>query len=159
MKWLAGLFASEPPSIGEAHVADAGAFCALHARSFRRGWSEDEMEQLLRDPQITAHRAALRDKTVGFVVSRRAADEAEILSIAVAARQRGRGIARQLLGHHMQRLAGFGTKALFLEVEEGNAAARRLYERAGFTQVGRRPSYYGGGKDTAAALVLRRDLT
>ena len=117
------------------------------------------MEQLLRDPQVLAHRAASGTKTIGFVLSRRAHDEAEILSIAVAAKARRKGTARQLLQHHMRRLAGLGTKALFLEVEEANVAARRLYERAGFTQVGRRPSYYGTGKDAAAALVLRRDLT
>ncbi|BAT58034.1 ribosomal-protein-alanine N-acetyltransferase [Variibacter gotjawalensis] len=159
MSWLGNLFTSEPPTISDARQHDAPAFCSLHARSFRRGWSEDEMEQLLRDPQITAHRIGSKDKTIGFVLSRRAADEAEILSIAVSSRQRGRGIGRQLLMYHMQRLAGLGTKALFLEVEEANAAARRLYQKAGFAQVGRRPSYYGSGKDAVAALVLRRDLT
>jgi ribosomal-protein-alanine N-acetyltransferase len=42
-----------------------------------------------------------------------------------------------------------------LEVGEDNTPARRLYARAGFREVGRRPGYYAGGK---AALVLRRDL-
>jgi len=41
------------------------------------------------------------------------------------------------------------------DVEESNTPARRLYARAGFREVGRRPGYYPGGK---GALVLRRDL-
>lgn len=159
MNWLRGLIGAAPLSFVDARLADAPAFCTLHAAGFRRGWSEDEMEGLLRDPQVLSHRAARGRKTVGFVLSRRAADEAEILSIAVAARQRGGGVARGLLQHHMRRLAGLGAKALFLEVEEANAPARALYRRAGFIEVGRRPSYYASGKEPVAALVLRRDLT
>ena len=96
---------------------------------------------------------------VGFIVSRRAADEAEILSVAVARAWRGRGLSRKLLDLHLRRLAGLGLRAVFLEVDEDNVPARKLYARAGFSQVGRRPGYYAQGRDkAAAALVLRRDL-
>ncbi|MEA2950208.1 MAG: [ribosomal protein S18]-alanine N-acetyltransferase, partial [Alphaproteobacteria bacterium] len=91
------------------------------------------------------------------ILSRLAADEAEILSVAVASSQRGKGLARQLLDLNLRRLAGLGVPAVFLEVDEGNAPARRLYQRAGFRDVGRREGYYPGGKG-AAALILRRDL-
>jgi ribosomal-protein-alanine N-acetyltransferase len=48
---------------------------------------------------------------------------------------------------------------VFLEVDEGNAAARRLYARFGFDNVGRRPAYYPqSGTAGSAALVLRRDV-
>ena len=48
---------------------------------------------------------------------------------------------------------------MFLEVDEDNEPARRLYRRAGFREVGRRAGYYQQGRDHAAtALVLRRDL-
>jgi ribosomal-protein-alanine N-acetyltransferase len=64
-----------------------------------------------------------------------------------------------LLDLHLRRLAGLGAKAVFLEVDEDNAAARRLYARAGFRDVGRRPGYYSQGRDHAAtAVVMRRDL-
>jgi ribosomal-protein-alanine N-acetyltransferase len=92
---------------------------------------------------------------IGFILSRMAGGEAEILSIAIAQRQRGRGFARPLLHLHLRRLAGLGARAVFLEVDERNAAARALYRRAGFYDVGRRQGYYQTG---ASALVLRRDL-
>jgi ribosomal-protein-alanine N-acetyltransferase len=95
----------------------------------------------------------------GFILSRMAAGEAEILSVAVATRWRGRGIARRLLDLHLRRLAGLGVSAVFLEVEEGNEPALRLYHRAGFREVGRRPGYYADGTGApVAARVLRRDL-
>ena len=53
----------------------------------------------------------------GFILSRLAAGEAEILSIAIAPKQRGRGLARPLLDLNLRRLAGLGARTVFLEVE------------------------------------------
>ena len=160
MGFFAQLFARAEPMLSEAGPRDAGAIAALHAVSFRRGWSEQEVEGLLLDRQVIAHRALLRGKLTGFIMSRLAADEAEILSVAVAARSQGRGLARKMLNLHLRRLAGLSARAVFLEVDEHNVAAIRLYDRAGFREVARRPNYYpGAGDKPAAALVLRRDLT
>jgi ribosomal-protein-alanine N-acetyltransferase len=155
MSWFARLFARAEPTLSAATARDAASLAALHAASFSRGWSESEFEQLLTDRSVTVDRAVGGVHNIGFIVSRRAADEAEILSVAVARAWQGRGLARRLLDLHLRRLAGVGLRAVFLEVDEGNAPARRLYARAGFHEVGRRPGYYSGGK---SALVLRRDL-
>jgi ribosomal-protein-alanine N-acetyltransferase len=153
------LFTRERPALSEASVRDAEAIAALHAASFRRGWSEVEVEGLLGERNVVTHRAAWRASLRGFIMSRCAADEAEILSVAVARASRGRGLARALVDLHLRRLAGLGCRAVFLEADENNRAAIRLYNRAGFREVSRRANYYpaGGGK-AAAALVLRRDL-
>ena len=58
----------------------------------------------------------------------------------------------------LRRLAGLGARAVFLEVDELNDPALRLYHRAGFRELSRRPNYYPGHDGGAAALVLRRDL-
>ena len=147
------------PVLSEARTQDAAALAALHAAAFRRGWSEDELERLLIDKTVIAHRAMVGRTLAGFIISRLAAGEAEILSVAVAPARRGRGLARKLLDLHLRRLAGLGATAVFLEVDEDNAPARRLYDRARFRDVGRRPAYYArNGAPPAAALVLRRDL-
>ena len=153
------LFARGEPVLSEAGPRDAAAIAALHAASFRRGWSEQEVEGLLIDRNVIAHRAMVSRKFAGFIMSRLAADEAEILSVAVGGARRGRGLARDLLNLHLRRLAGLGARAVFLEVDENNAPAARLYARAGFREVSRRANYYpdAAGK-ASAALVLRRDL-
>jgi ribosomal-protein-alanine N-acetyltransferase len=157
---LARLFARGEPTISDATPQDAAALAELHARSFRRGWSENEFEQLLIERNAMAHRAMAGRALAGFIVSRLAAGEAEILSVAVASKWRGRGLAAALLRRHLGRLAGQGVASVFLEVDEDNMPARRLYQRAGFREVGRRRGYYPQGDGgNATALVLRRDLS
>ena len=152
------LFVRRAPTLMEAGAGDACAFASLHAASFHRAWSEGEFEALLSQSNAVAHRAMMGRSLVGFVLSRMAAGEAEILSIAVAASRRGKGLAGRLLQLHLRRLAALGVRAVFLEVAEDNAPAQRLYRRAGFRQVGRRAAYYSPAPGPGA-LVLRRDLT
>ena len=98
----------------------------------------------------------------GFILSRLVAGEAEILSVAVAAARRGKGLARRLLDLHLRRLAGLGARTVFLEVDEGNEPARRLYRRAGFREVGRREGYYrdaAKGKHRRAGAAARPALS
>ena len=159
IQMVARLFSRAEPVLSDATPRDAAAIAALHAASFRRGWSEDEFESLLADRKVVAHRAMVGRSLVGFILSRIVDDEAEILSVAVAGSRRGRGLARLLLNLHLRRLAGLGVRAVFLEVDEDNAAARRLYARGGFREVGRRAGYYPReGGEPSMALVLRRDL-
>ena len=143
------------PAFSEARPGDAAAIAAVHGASFQRGWGEDEIHRLLIARSTVAQRAMIGPKLIGFILSRLAAGEAEILSVAIAPAWRGRAISRPLLDLHLRRLAGLGARSVFLEVGERNAPACRLYRRAGFYEVGRRQGYYEGG---ATALVLRRDL-
>ena len=157
--WIRRLLTRSAPTLAEAGPRDAAAMAKLHAASFHRGWSDGEIESLLLDRNVIAHRAIVGRGLVGFILSRLAIDEAEILSVAIAPARRGRGLSRQLLDLHLRRLAGIGVHRVFLEVDEGNLPARKLYARAGFRDVGRREAYYSDQRGrNAAALVLRRDL-
>jgi ribosomal-protein-alanine N-acetyltransferase len=159
---LAALFRRAEPAILDARPGDASALAALHRISFRHGWSENEFERLLSDRAAIAHVARAhggRGAVIGFVLSHRVVDEAEILLVALAPGERGHGTASKLLSRHLSRLAAAGVARVFLEVDEGNAAARKLYARAGFAEVGKRAGYYRKPEGNAAALVLGRNLS
>ncbi|HEY8268157.1 MAG TPA: GNAT family N-acetyltransferase [Xanthobacteraceae bacterium] len=161
MGFFSRLFGKSEPAILDARPQDAATLAIVHATCFRHGWSEAEFEQLLADRSVIAQVGRSdggRGRIVGFILSRRAADEAEILTVAVLPAERGRGLASSLVRRHLSRLAALGVARLFLEVEDGNRPALRLYERAGFSQVGRREGYYAKPAGTAVARVLRRDL-
>jgi [ribosomal protein S18]-alanine N-acetyltransferase len=158
--WLSGLFGNATAVVEPAGLRDAPRLAELHGASFHRGWGEGEFEDMLSQRNTLVHRLRLGSRCIGFAVSRIAADEAEILSIAIAAGHRGRGLSRQLLLTHLGHLAGRGVRTVFLEVEENNQPARRLYDRAGFAVAGRRERYYQeAGGEQLNALVMRRDLS
>ncbi len=155
------LFGRVEPAILEARPDDASAIASVHSLSFLHGWSEAEVERLLSDKTTLGHVARLHGGSgpvVAFVLSHSVLDEAEILTIAVVSHARGKGIAERLLARHMGRLASLGVRKLFLEVDEKNTAARKLYARTGFQEVGRRDGYYRRPEGNAAALTMRRDL-
>ncbi|MGI8569296.1 MAG: ribosomal protein S18-alanine N-acetyltransferase [Methylocella sp.] len=142
--------------------AERSAECAaIHATSFAYPWHEADFEQLFVASGTFADGAieAKEEHLAGFVLSRVAAGEAEILTIAVAPEWRRRGIATSLLAPHMAGLAAIRVDRLFLEVDAENSAARALYARFGFEQVGERKAYFRtAGARLAGALVMRRDL-
>jgi ribosomal-protein-alanine N-acetyltransferase len=143
-------------SLDRRHAASCA---AIHATSFGTPWGLADFEAFFGAKEAIAHGAAVSagKEIAGFVLSRAAADEAEILTIAVAPTHRRLGLARALLRIHCESLAASGTKTLFLEVELTNLAARALYASSGFMPVGERKNYYrAGGSD---ALVLRLDLS
>ncbi|MGG5820674.1 GNAT family N-acetyltransferase [Falsiroseomonas sp. HW251] len=132
---------------------DAPALAALHAKAFppTGRWGADAIRLMLEMPGAFGLHAK-----GGFVLARVAADEAEILTLAVAPGHRRRGLGGALLAGAMAQAVLRGAAAMFLEVSEANAAARALYAAAGFAEAGRRRRYYPDGAD---ALVLRRDLS
>ena len=84
-----------------------------------------------------------------------AAQEAELIRLAVGPAWRRVGHGEALLRHSQARLAAMGVASLFLEVRVGNLSARLLYEKAGWVFTGLRPGYYRDGEDAA---LYRCDL-
>jgi len=158
------------PFIREAETSDLDAIEKSHASGFARGWSNGEIQSLLQSDSVfclvlleegKTHKSAL-----GFVMVRSAADEAEILSIAVDPVHRRRGVGKHLVQAAIRRLQADRVASLFLEVAETNTGAVTLYKKLGFKQVGIRENYYApaAGGETAvvssaeSALVMRLDL-
>ena len=162
MRWwhsFQARFKRPAPSFRLMNGADALQAASLHAASFARGWTELEMSRLITDPNVEANALVSQQRLAGFILSRIADDEAEVLTIAVDPAWRKQGLGRQLLGNHLARLAGRRVTALFLEVEDENKAARALYARSGFAQVGERQAYYARPDGTRGhALVLKRAI-
>ncbi|MGH8962553.1 MAG: ribosomal protein S18-alanine N-acetyltransferase [Jatrophihabitantaceae bacterium] len=84
------------------------------------------------------------------------AGSAEILTVGVVPAARRQGLAVRLLDGLLVEAHRRGATEAFLEVRVDNDAARMLYEREGFVQVGLRPGYYDHGR--VDAVVMRREL-
>lgn len=102
--------------------------------------------------------AEVEGTVAGYSVLSVAAAEAHILNLCVAPEWQGQGIGRILLTRVIQLARYHRVKGIFLEVRPSNTAARRLYEKAGFVEVGCRPSYYPGTAQREDALIMSLEL-
>jgi len=132
---------------------------ALHAAAFDTPWSAKVLAELIETPGAFAWIGArdLLDPPDGFVLGRVAADEAEILTLAVRPDARRSGVGRALMAAAMESAIVAGADRMFLEVAEDNAAARALYAELGFEEIGLRPRYYErpNGPATDARILSR----
>ncbi len=136
---------------------------ALHAESFaplgERTWTRQDLAELVALPGVTGLLLQVDGHDAGLAVCQVAADEAELLTLAVRPAHRRRGAARHLLTAVIDRVRAAGARALFLEVGVDNPAARSLYDSQGFRAVGERRAYYQRGQGPPAdGIVIRLTL-
>lgn len=144
-----------------ARPADAGPLAAIDGRVNVNPWSEQQFTAACSgvDSQpASALVVAEGDRVDGFVVIFQVLDEASIHSIAVEPAHQGKGLGQMLLNAALVQMQQAGAMRCLLEVRQSNSAARRLYQRSGFTLDGVRKSYYpteGGRED---ALLMSREI-
>jgi [ribosomal protein S18]-alanine N-acetyltransferase len=93
----------------------------------------------------------------GFLCAHTMADEWEIENMVVAAEFLRCGIGTELVHEAIRRARSGAASAIYLEVRESNLPARRLYEKQGFREIGRRPAYYRNPSEGAILYALRFD--
>jgi [ribosomal protein S18]-alanine N-acetyltransferase len=137
---------------------DGDVLADIHATCFPEPWSAADFAQFLRQPGVCGWVTG-RANADAFILMRRVAEEAEVLTLAVMPNARRRGHAAKLLAYALEDLRNRGTASCYLEVAVDNAAARALYQAAGFTDCGTRRGYYERtGAANGDAVVMRRDL-
>jgi len=131
----------------------------LHGESFATRWSEADFSGMLAVPGTSAILVSSQNNPMGFVLFRRAADEAEILPICTRTSFRQKGHGKLLMQHLESLLTNSGVKSLFIEVAISNHAALALYASSGFEKAGTRKNYYERGDGIREdALIMRKGL-
>lgn len=97
-------------------------------------------------------------ETAGYCVLTHAAGESHLLNLCVAPDWQRRGLGEVLLDQALNRSVLAGSREIFLEVRPSNPAARALYLKNGFEQVGQRPDYYSAGDCREDAIIMRKIL-
>jgi ribosomal-protein-alanine N-acetyltransferase len=102
-----------------------------------------------KDDSPVAGESGEHTSILAFLVAHHIAPEWVLENIVVAHSARRNGLGKRLLDALLTRAKETNSDSIFLEVRESNAAARALYERAGFEQTGRRKSYYATPQEDA----------
>lgn len=150
-------------AIRDAGGDDMDAVMAIMGAAFEptygEAWTRSQCAGILPMAGVSLRLATSGDGgVIGFALMRAIADEAELLLIAVDPAAQQRGVGAALVEDFIAFAATRGARRLHLEVRDGNSAIL-LYERAGFSLVGRRRDYYRGSdghKRDALTLALDR---
>lgn len=135
--------------------SDIAAVAALEAAAYQFPWSEGIFRDCLR-VGYTCRVVDIAATVVGYGIMSMGAGEAHILNLCMRADLRNRGVGQRVLAYMLDHARTAGMLEAFLEVRPSNVAAIRLYQAAGFEQVGVRRGYYQavGGREDAAVLKL-----
>jgi ribosomal-protein-alanine N-acetyltransferase len=136
---------------------DAAEVAAIEHASYEFPWTEG----IFRDCLRVGYRCEVLcegDTIVGYGVLASGAGEAHLLNLCVRSERRREGLGHFLLEHMLELAREDRAQRIILEVRPSNHAARRLYERARFEQIARRPRYYQAPVGREDALVLALDL-
>ena len=128
----------------------------LEKLCFSAPWSEKSIASELTNPLSHWLVALDGEKLAGYIGSQSVMGESDMMNVAVSPEYRRQGIGEGLAKTLCDHLKAQGNTCLTLEVRVSNAPAIALYEKLGFTQVGRRPNYYQNPKEDA--LILKKTL-
>ncbi len=137
----------------ETHVA---AIAQIEKLCFSDPWSEKSIATELTSRLSYWLVAEENGEVVGYIGSQSVLGESDMMNVAVHPDHRRKGIAERLILALMQGLKARDNLCLTLEVRASNDPAIALYDKLGFSQVGRRPNYYRNPKEDA--LILRKGL-
>lgn len=128
---------------------------AIERRCFSDAWSARAFSSLCEQGEPWIFLGAWEGSTLcGYVIASGVCEEGEIANLAVSPARRRQGIGARLLCAVLGALRRQGVQTVFLEVRASNTAARRLYEKYGFTEIGTRRGYYSAPREDA--VVMRR---
>ena len=138
-------------NVRRAQPEDAPAIAEVEAKAARQPWSVDSIAKhlALASTEAWVWESAFIE---AHLLTSKAADVAEVLTIAVLPQARRQGIGRALLRAAEAEWTSGATAEAFLEVRADNAGAKALYIGQGWVQVGERSRYYRDGCD---AHILR----
>ncbi|HXE74652.1 MAG TPA: ribosomal protein S18-alanine N-acetyltransferase [Candidatus Xenobia bacterium] len=131
-------------TLRDAHRSDLEALLSIQKASPGAArWTRDAYESLLAaDGTLCLVAQGNSEERMGFVLARIAADEMEILNLAVRPVARRRGLGRRLVEEALARARGRGARQCWLEVRASNRAALEFYRALGFKERARRTGYY-----------------
>ncbi len=136
-------------------AADLDRVAAIERAAFTDPWPRSAFEELLAEPYARCFAADGDDgQLAGYGICAVAADQGEILNLAVHPSARHRGLGRALLEAMLARLRQEGVSAIPLEVRQSNRAAIRLYSLVGFRSVSIRRAYYRNPTEHAVTMTL-----
>ena len=142
-------------TIEKMNAGQVAQIAALEIICFSDPWSENSIASELENKLAHWLVAQEGEMVAGYIGSQTVMGETDMMNVAVHPDFRRRGIAEALVKRLVENLKAMESHCLTLEVRATNAPAIALYEKLGFSQIGRRKNYYRNPREDA--LILRKE--
>lgn len=140
--------------IRRASVEDALKIYNLELMCFNNHYSLATIQGDLKSDKVMMFVCEKDNEIIGYISVYYFMDEANLQKIAVLDSERRKGYATQLIEHAIEELKRFNIEKFYLEVNEHNLIAVKVYEKLGFEKVSTRKNYYGN----ESAIIFEKKL-
>jgi len=140
--------------MGDADIAE---IAAIERSAYTHPWTANLFVDCLR-AGYSCWVLKLHGAIIAYGIIAVGAGECHILNLCVKPEMQNNGYGRAMLEHLLELARGHHVDTAFLEVRPSNHAAIRLYEKAGFNEVGMRSNYYPAFVGREDAIILARSL-
>lgn len=139
-----------PISIEKATVDDLETLYKIEKECFAlEAFPKKQIASLLRNPNSVSLLAKMNGEIVGFIIALIYEGESErighIFTLDVTVKARRKRVGLRLLEDSERILRKKGVKVCYLEVRADNVAARELYRKLGYVEIGLLKNFYSGG--------------
>ena len=138
----------------KATISDIPEMMEIERASYSKPWDEQLFVQAVNSAGKHSFVSKIDSKIAGYIVFEVVADEGHITNIAVTKQNRRRGIATELIVKVLELVRDHHINSVYLEVRQSNEAAKKLYEKFGFKEIGERKGYYQGTNENALVYKL-----
>lgn len=131
--------------------------CKIHNENFDKKVESKYFEEILSNTQYTVYYMKKSEKVSGYIIYYDTFDSFDLFEIAIKKEFQNKGLGNELLEKTIDRLFNEEKykKTVFLEVNENNFSAVKLYKKNNFKEISLRKNYYGAGQN---ALIMVRNL-
>ena len=131
--------------------------CKIHNENFDKKVESKYFEEILSNTQYTVYYIKKSEKVSGYIIYYDTFDSFDLFEIAIKKEFQNKGLGNELLEKTIDRLFNEEKykKTVFLEVNENNFSAVKLYKKNNFKEISLRKNYYGAGQN---ALIMVRNL-
>ena len=132
---------------------DTEVIARMEEENFTDNWSKNSVDAYIKKECVATLK--FRETLIGYSIFMMAADEGEILRIAVDKKYRRAGLGKKLLSEVICQMKKNGCAEIFLEVRSSNVSAIALYKSIGFEEIGIRKGYYRDNGEDAILFKLQ----
>ena len=140
-----------------AELSDIDIICSNERQAYEIPWSDNLLKDCLKGNDV-CFLMVLQDTTVGHMIFQQVLDEIHLHNVCVIPELQNKGLGHYWLDYLETYAKTHRVRDIILEVRISNLAAKNLYAKRGYREIGLRKDYYQSHKGREDGLVMKAQI-